>query len=266
MNEAEDASDIFDTSLSTLFAIPPIAISTSSPDELYTYNPPPGSRFRESVRLRFPDPPPSLYNTLQANHLWLSGIYLADLVCLDQIDVRGTRLAELGAGAGLPGIVACRQRATVVSSDWGATEILDVIRDNFRRACKDGKWEVVGHQWGTDAFPSLNALDSTGKFDILILADTLWATAAHSALLDSIFALLRPGGTGHVAAGLHTGRGPIERFIASAISRGAAITRIREVRWRSDGGWDEYHASTKTLEEERGVVVYFTLQITYPIN
>ena len=259
MAQDEDIAEIFDTSLSILFSIPPIAFSTSSPDVLYPYMPPSDSQDRETLRLRLPQPPADLYITLQANNLWLAAIYLADLICLRQIDVGGMRLAELGAGAGLPGIVACRHGATVISSDWAVDEVLDVIRGNFERTCKGRQWAVMGHQWGTDPKPLLEQ----GSFALLLLADTLWVTAAHSALLDSIFALLEPGGIAHITAGLHTGRGPLERFISSAKSRGAIFRPIREVCWRLGGGWDECFTPSQGLEEERGVVVYFTLQIPY---
>lgn len=259
--EEEDSTDIFDTSIFGLYSIPPIAFSTSSPNALHTYNPPWNSSNPTPVELRLPRPPPALYTTLQANNLWLAAIYLADLICTYQINVARKRVAELGAGAGLPGVVACREGAEAVSSDWGVDEVLDVIRDNFDRTCRCGKWAVVGHQWGTDPTPLLNALGTDQRFDILLLADTLWVTEAHSALLDSIFALLEPGGSAQVTAGLHTGRGPLERFITSAKSRRAIITLVREVRWRPDGGWDEYIPAVSSLEEERGVVVYLTLQI-----
>jgi len=263
----EDPLDIFDTSLSTLLSIPPIAFSTSSPDAFYTFTPPLTSSLRP-VKLQLPEPPPSLYIALQANNLWLAAIYLADLICLGHIDVGHARLVELGAGAGLPGIVACQRGAQVVSSDWGVDEILSVIRGNLDRACKDesgdGEWAVVGHQWGTDVTPLINAFNEDHKhnqrFDIVLLADTLWLSEAHSALLDSIIALLKPGGIAHITAGLHTGRGPLDRFCTSAKTRGLTITQVREVRWRHDGGWDDYHPPKESLEEERGVVVYFTLR------
>ncbi|CAD6581151.1 MAG: hypothetical protein TREMPRED_002937 [Tremellales sp. Tagirdzhanova-0007] len=260
----EDPADIFDTSLSTLFDIPPIAFSTLSPETFYTYIPPAGSPSPVPIQLRIPQPPPKLHTTLQANYVWLAGIYLSDLICSHHIDVRGTMVAELGAGAGLPGIAACREGAVVVSSDWEAPQILDVLRGNFERACMCSKWSVLGYQWGKDVSPLLDTLESGKRFDILLLADTLWVTEAHAELLDSVFELLEVGGTAHIAAGLHTGRGPLERFISSARSRGAVITIIRQVLWQSnkrDERWDEYVSPTVTLEEERGVVVYFTLQL-----
>ncbi|OCF39054.1 hypothetical protein I317_07160 [Kwoniella heveanensis CBS 569] len=351
--DAEDITDIFDSSLTTIFDIPPIGFAPDHSTGLYVYNPSPlpsvdvypsgslessasattraGHR-RRPVELRLPQPPSNLYTTLQANLIWPSALYLADLLVYGQINVKEKKVAELGAGAGLPGIVALRDGGAegVVSTDWGVKEVLSVLEDNFTRACRaeDGSavdqvrkcgqerdtedllspWKVVGHQWGTDPAPLLNALPSSnptshassllselpheprtepadtvatssdqlgrhsdpdGKFDILLLADVLWTTSSHCVLLDSINNILRrpspqyPGayGEAHITAGLHTGRGPVKRFIASAEERGMKIHMVREVRLGRNG-WEEYDESlAKPGEEERGVVVYFTLRL-----
>jgi predicted nicotinamide N-methyase len=247
--EEEDPTDIFDTSLSSLFSIPPIAFSTSSPSAPYVYTNPLGIK----ISLKLPNPPPDLYTKLQANNLWLSGIYLADMIATHRLSplLQG-RVCELGAGAGLPGIAAGLEGCQVVSTDWGVDEVLDVIKGNFERAGVND-YKVVGHEWGTDPDPLLEGGD---KFDALLLADTLWVTEAHNALLDSVFALLKPGGVAHIAAGLHTGRGPVDRFLAAARERGGKVQAIKEVRWNR-GVWDDY-TTNEGVGEERGVVVYHT--------
>jgi nicotinamide N-methyltransferase len=249
---AEDPTDIFDTSLSSLFSIPPIAFSTSSPSAPYIYTTPSGT----TIELKLPHPPPNLYTKLQANNLWLAGIFLADMIDTSAISCQG-RVCELGAGAGLPGIVAGLKGSEVLSTDWGVDEVLDVIKGNFEKA-KVPKYSVLGHEWGTDPSPLLGS-GKGGQFDSLLLADTLWVTDAHSALLDSVYALLKPGGTAHIAAGLHTGRGPLERFVAAARGRGAVVEHIKEVRWNR-GEWEDYVAPANS-DEERGVVVYYTCTI-----
>lgn len=35
---------------------------------------------------------------------------------------------------------------------------------------------------------------------------------------------------------------------------------MREVQWKLGGGWEGYNGTQSGEEEERGVVVYFTLQ------
>ncbi|RXK40207.1 hypothetical protein M231_02481 [Tremella mesenterica] len=390
--EVQDPVDIFDTSLSTLFNIPPIAFSPSSSDKLIPYSPspipqrpsshspyttsfhpipsqspitistPPQAPPSEAksitfpIQLQLPQPPAELFTTLQAQNLWLSSIYLADLFCSPTSPLSSfafsdlppydspshsshspsirpeLRIAELGAGSGLPGIIACLQGHRVVSTDWGVSEVLDVIRGNFQRACGDshGRWEVVGHQWGDNPNPVLKALPSPSpsetvmnytsndfatslppssnkhqlenslmnknhatdvsnpqevynkeegrndqdvprmgpdkigrleeKFDVLLLADLIWISDSHPFLLDSIFSLLRPGGEAYITAGLHTGRGPVERFCQSAEKRGGVIVKFPDVRW-SPQGWKGYSREEGGLEEERGVVVSMILRV-----
>lgn len=266
---AEDLVDIFDSSVSSLFSIPPIAFSTNSPSDIHTYNPPNSTL---PVRLLLPHPPPALYTTLQANNLWLASIYLADLISQGQLkpDVKGKRCCELGAGAGLPSVMAFRDggASSVVCSDYDADEVISVIEGNFRRAAEDvkdgrslGAWAVTGHTWGTPTDKLCKAASVTSqKFDVLFLSDVLWVTAAHGVLLDSVLSLLKTTGIAHVTCGLHTGRGPLERFITQAKSRGAAIEVQSEVRWKLEGGWEPFDREECGLEEERGVVVHLLLR------
>jgi nicotinamide N-methyltransferase len=277
--EHEDLADILDISLPALFSIAPIAFSTPTPTSFHTYLPPPP---HTPIQLRLPNPSAEVYSKLQANHLWLSALYLADLIHLQKIQVQGQIIAELGAGAGLPSLSACRLGAKVVASDWGDRGILEALEDNFTRTCPAGGWAVRGHEWGTDPTPLLDALDLVGlrtgphedddlasrldpkhnRFDKLFLADTLWVTEAHSALLDSVWNLLKPGGIAHIAAGLHTGRGPLWRFIEMAEKRGGTVMNQKEVLWKAEDEWEEGAVSSSSgLEEERGVVVYLELRV-----
>ncbi|WRT68289.1 uncharacterized protein IL334_005265 [Kwoniella shivajii] len=296
---SEDPTDIFDSSLSSLFSIAPIGFSPSSDDGYYTYHlpSPPSSSSPSSVspltpsirsiRLKLPQPPPSLYTTLQAQLIWPSAIYLADLLSKEIIDVKGKRIVELGSAAGLPGIISSIQGCQhVVSTDYGVEEVLSVLKDNFSEATahtqahgqQTNNWKVLGHCWGDDVKPLLSASSPSpdptigssiltndrkdnGKFDVVLAADVLWTTSSHSLLLDSITALISEGGIAHITAGLHTGRGPIERFIASAEEKGFKVTSKGEVRLISDREWEEYNENMgKIGEEERGVVLWLTLE------
>ncbi|RSH78628.1 uncharacterized protein EHS24_002357 [Apiotrichum porosum] len=264
---AEDSADIFDDALFSLFNVPPIAFSTGSSNET-TYTPPPTASDTRPVSLRLPQPPADVYSQLQANNLWLSGVFLAD-----KIATRGIALtypvAELGAGAGLPGILAARDGdVLVVATDYNDPDVLSALRRNYEAAFGEstntttsththGPWVVLGHTWGESPAPLL--AHSPDGFD-LILADTLWASQTHEVLADSVVALLRRGGTTHVAAGLHTGRGPVARFMALAEDRGLRVTFVEQARWQPGGGWESYDGGGEEGEEERGVVVYYILR------
>ncbi|BEJ12642.1 hypothetical protein CspHIS471_0211020 [Cutaneotrichosporon sp. HIS471] len=268
----EDSADIFDAALCALFAISPIGFSTSSPDEPHVYTPPVGA----TVRLWLPHPPASVHAALQANHLWLSAVFLADRIASGDISFitncsypnpspRPSSVVELGAGAGLPSIMAARCGSRVTCTDYDDAVVVATIARNFE-ADQPSDWAVMGHSWGTDVSKLLTR--SEWGYDAILLADTLWSSDKHGILLDSVTSLLRrpaegyAGGVVHVAAGLHTGRGPVTRFIEVAAKRGLEATFEGEVQWLPGGGWGPHQWEGGQLQEERGVVVYHTLRWT----
>ena len=62
--------------------------------------------------------------------LWPSGIALAGAV--GALDLRGSRVLELGAGLGLPALVAALRGAEVLATDW-AKDAVDLLRLNAVR-------------------------------------------------------------------------------------------------------------------------------------
>ncbi|KAI5454720.1 hypothetical protein NCC49_003607 [Naganishia albida] len=297
-----DIEGIFEDSLLSLFDHRPIAFSTPAPDKPYVYTP---SSIQHTdgnatapqtdlaVPVHLPVAPSALHTTLQLTHIWLSSVLLADLIVSRRIEVEGERICELGAGAGLPGIVAARMGAgSVVSTDYAVPEsrdeegedVLAVLRGNFRRSIPDplgteGKaWQVLGHTWGEsvhDLLSSCTPLPTPAprlpqKFTTLILADLLWTTAAHAALITSILNLLCPRtGTAHVVAGLHQGRGAVGRFKQTWLERtsrhGGWVRDQLEVQW-DHAGWqvlrdfrDDGHAGDNEEGDEHGTVVWFTI-------
>lgn len=260
--EDDDDLDIFDSGLSSLFNVPPIGFS-SSRGKPHVYSPPGGSGL-PPVDVWTASPPAAVFSKLQAQYLWLAAVYLADRLALGTIRPRGAVL-ELGAGAGLPSVVmGLRRKADakngegegegpVVCTDYDDASVVANIARNVAAAA--APVTVRGHTWGTET-ESLRALAPQGFS--LLLADTLWSTDTHALLLDSVLALLAPGGTAHIAAGLHTGRGPHERFAALAAERGLKMEKQEEVIY-DQGAWAPHTAQGAGLEEERGVVIYYTL-------
>lgn len=62
--------------------------------------------------------------------LWPSGVALAAAVA--QLDLRGSRVLELGAGLGLPSLAAALGGAEVLATDWAA-DAVELLRDNAAR-------------------------------------------------------------------------------------------------------------------------------------
>jgi predicted nicotinamide N-methyase len=62
--------------------------------------------------------------------LWPSGLALADAVA--RLELRGLRVVELGAGLGLPSLVAALGGADVLASDWAA-EAVELLELNAQR-------------------------------------------------------------------------------------------------------------------------------------
>src|SRR5437879_1509077 len=62
--------------------------------------------------------------------LWPSGIALAEVV--DRLALRGKRVLELGAGLGIPSLVAALGGADVLATDW-AEDAVSLLRENAER-------------------------------------------------------------------------------------------------------------------------------------
>ncbi|KAJ9125108.1 hypothetical protein QFC22_000061 [Naganishia vaughanmartiniae] len=333
----DTTEEIFEDSLLSLFQHRPIAFSTKGPEDPYVYLPSgiqllrrasvenkdgkenskddndngsmplqlPPLKQQPAIKLNLPTAPPALHTTLQLSHLWLSSIFLADLISHHLITVNRERICELGAGAGLPGIVSALNGAKeVVATDYavplqqGREEgVLDVLRSNFlrtvpRAAEEEGNtWAVLGHTWG-DGESVRRVLSSplnsnsnshteaeSGKFTLLLLADLLWSTASHSALITSLERLMDPQkGRACVVAGLHQGRGPVERFICSWKAAGGWLRYEMEVQWGpegwelledfrgtvDDGKWEYLYDEARNGGDEHGTVVYFTIGLENP--
>ena len=62
--------------------------------------------------------------------LWPSGVALAEVV--GALDLRGSRVLELGAGLGLPSLAAALRGAEVLATDW-AEDAVELLRLNAER-------------------------------------------------------------------------------------------------------------------------------------
>ncbi|SPO23257.1 related to NNT1 - putative nicotinamide N-methyltransferase [Ustilago trichophora] len=196
---------------------------------------------------------------LFAHHQWDAGLYLADLIAEHSsvkaqgkqradsfVDVRGKTVVELGAGTGLPGLVACVMGAErTVITDYPDPHVIENLLGNLDlallpRKCRKSnaserqpnprylqareRVRVIGLGWGNDNEESLvlaasstpsNELTELG-YDLVLAADVLWVSSAHPLLIHSIRKLLKRKSEARcvLIAGFHTGQPAVRRFFA----------------------------------------------------
>lgn len=116
--------------------------------------------------------------------LWPSAIALAHELVARANELRGRTVLELGAGTGLPGIVAASLGARVVQTD-GQELVMSVCKRNGARNGVDS----IDHRlvdW-TD-------WNDAGRYDWIIGSDILYGEAMHPHLRHIFATSLAPGG------------------------------------------------------------------------
>lgn len=142
----------------------------------------PGQPFAYHAPLRASTPldvrvsvPQNRVQTAYACHIWEASLLLSDAISAGEVDVRGKVVLELGAGAGLAGLVARRKGAAKVSGTgdhqpehgkvngcrYGGVQVilseyedecmLDDLRKNVACGLNEEQREgvqVIGHSWG----------------------------------------------------------------------------------------------------------------------
>ena len=98
---------------------------------------------------------------------------------------------ELGAGAGLPSLVAALRGArAVVVTDYPDADLIENLSANVEVNCADREnIHTEGYLWGADTTKLIDHLpadERTSGFDLLILADLLFNHSEHGKLLASI--------------------------------------------------------------------------------
>lgn len=157
------------------------------------------------------------YSPTEAHHLWNGSRVISEWFEANPDVVRSQTILELGAGAGLPSIVAgiLGARRAVVT-DYPDVDIISTLQRNVDECHllipatatatgasptaaasvavngAGGEWaqDIVvpkGFIWGADPRPLLAELPpGETKFDILILADLLFRHSEHGKMLDTI--------------------------------------------------------------------------------
>ncbi|CAE6441751.1 unnamed protein product [Rhizoctonia solani] len=200
---SEDSIEIFASALEVVFGEVPVTAGTTK--GVYTHE-------KTGIKIKIPDTQAENW-ALQADGVWQASVFLADHL---PRPLNGKKVLELGAAAGLPGIVSAfgdpdDRPARVVLSDYPDEGILQQLRENAtaNRGASRVQVDVQGHAWGS----SMGLKD---KFDVVLAADVLWMENMHEALCDTLDRVLAPSGKVHIVAGLHTGRHVITSFLSTA--------------------------------------------------
>lgn len=168
--------------------------------------------------------PPDV-GTLFAHQVWSGSKLLSSyLVGNSETLVRNKRTVELGAGTGLPSLVALSNGSSFsLITDYPDESVLNSLREtvglNWNTCRSISRVNVVGHEWGEDVTKLMegaaerstlcasNDRDSSSfsddkqqyggdresfYFDTCILSECLWMHSTHTALAKSIDKLLHP--------------------------------------------------------------------------
>ncbi len=125
--------------------------------------------------------------------------------------VKNKRIVELGAGAALPSLVACKIKNCakfICITDYPAVGVIDNINNVLENNdVSQSKAKGMGHIWGESVTELLKANGNQDgmevgeeKYDTAFLAECLWKDTVHlhEDLLKSTHNLLKPGGVAFV--------------------------------------------------------------------
>ena len=160
--------------------------------------------FRVAVIHSAPAPMPQDPGTLFNNRIWNGALTIMDHIQRHPATVTGRAVVEFGAGSGLPSLVCGKlAAAVVVATDYPDPRAIATLQENvdanFGGDGGDGAVVVaVGHLWGADVAPVIAsggaAIADGGGFDVALMGDVLWKHDQHVPLLQSLAAVMKPGG------------------------------------------------------------------------
>ncbi len=116
--------------------------------------------------------------------LWPSAIALAHEVAARAGDFRGRSVLELGAGTGLPGLVAASLGARVVQADRHEVALHLCRRNGERNGATAAEYRLADWADWADA----------GRYDWVLGSDVLYAEGQHAGLRRIFESNLAPGG------------------------------------------------------------------------
>jgi predicted nicotinamide N-methyase len=144
--------------------------------------------------------------TLFAHRVWSGSKVLADFLVSNRQYIEGKRTIELGAGTGIPSLVALACGSTCsILTDYPDERLLRSIREtvglNWEVCCRPlNRVAVIGHEWGSDVDDIHRSTENllrlsrdestTVCFDSVFLSECLWMHRSHHDLAKSIHRLV----------------------------------------------------------------------------
>lgn len=275
----DNPEDIFEASLEGLFDLAPI--THSSAGSVYTYNTPSTRLPPYSIVLSTPDTRAENWS-LHASSIWVSSLYISDHIeelTLEDVSSRASlgrlHILELGAGAGLPGILIAKTYSNfvhVTSSDYPDEHLIRALKQNVDRNNVQDRCRVVPFAWGSNISGLLPKADHSEDpsqmvqgFDVIIAADTLWNPDFHGLFIDTLVSALARTADAriHLVAGMHTGRYTIQSFLnAVSMNTGLEIVEVTERAAKGDSkrNWDVKRAEGEDERERRRWVVWIVIR------
>ncbi|WWC71505.1 uncharacterized protein I206_105463 [Kwoniella pini CBS 10737] len=126
---------------------------------------------------------------LWGHHLWNTARVFSTYLLRNPPLIKGRKVLELGAGAGLPSIVCTLGGSKqVVITDYPDTNLVENMRFNVDvNVAGDlrGNVDVVGHLWGHDVKHLMTRTENEG-YDLLILSDLVFNHSQHDALIKTV--------------------------------------------------------------------------------
>ncbi|KAJ7207289.1 nicotinamide N-methyltransferase [Mycena haematopus] len=132
---------------------------------------------------------------LWGHHLWNAARAFASYLDHAPELYRDQCVLELGAGGGLPGLVAAKNGAKhVLLTDYPDPELVANLDHNVRENLpRDHRVSVQGYIWGRPVGPLLRGLPSgSDRFDLVIMSDLVFNHSQHDALLQTCAGCLAP--------------------------------------------------------------------------
>lgn len=132
---------------------------------------------------------------LWGHYLWNAAVVAAEYIVktFPPAMLQAMTFVELGAGAGLPSIVAARHGARhVVATDYPDNTLLRNLEDNVRRCVPERGYgpaaAVHGLKWGCGPDDQW----AVSQFDVIVLSDLIFNHSQHANLLQTCAMLSGP--------------------------------------------------------------------------